>query len=252
MLKRLLGRFLRASGYLPFNTRKHYVRDGLATVHNTRFLADSSFQTAYSRGIEASRGVDPQFEWRVHVALWAARAALRVPGDFVECGVNAGFISSAILQHLDWNSIHRNYYLIDTFAGPVTTQFSADEIRKGRLDIANAALAAGAYVTSVESVRANFAEWPAAHVVQGSVPAILKEIDVQPVAFLHIDLNCAAPERAAFEHFWPRLSPGAMVLLDDYAYAGYECQAEAMEEAARLVGANILSLPTGQGLIIKG
>jgi hypothetical protein len=50
--------------------------------------------------VKASGGFDPLVEWRVHVALWVARAASRVSGDFVECGVNAGFTSSAILESL--------------------------------------------------------------------------------------------------------------------------------------------------------
>ena len=39
------------------------------------------------------------------------------PGDFVECGVNKGFLSSAIMEYLDWNSLDRGFYLLDTFAG---------------------------------------------------------------------------------------------------------------------------------------
>jgi hypothetical protein len=196
--------------------------------------------------------VDPQFEWRVHVALWAAAASLRVPGDFVECGVNAGFISSAIMQRLQWNSVGRRFYLIDTFAGPVFEQYSPQEIERGRLAAAKAAVHAGAYVTDLARVRSNFSEWPSAVVVQGSVPEILPSLDIGAVAFLHIDLNCAYPERAALEFFWEHLSPGALVLLDDYAYADYDAQMHAMDEAAQILGAEILSLPTGQGLIIKG
>ena len=71
------------------------------------------------------------------------------------------------------------------------------------------------------------------------------------VAFLHIDMNCALPERVAFEFFWDRLSPGAVVLFDDYAYYGHNCQREAIDAAARARGTEVLSLPTGQGLIVK-
>jgi O-methyltransferase len=69
--------------------------------------------------------------------------------------------------------------------------------------------------------------------------------------FLHLDMNCAYPERAALEYFWDRLSPGGMVLLDDYAYFGNRVQGEAIDQAARSLGAKVLSIPTGQGLIMK-
>jgi hypothetical protein len=234
-----------------YRLRNRYVQDGLSTVHTAQFQSDPEFRAAYNRGVQAGRGVDPQFEWRVHTALWAAQTALRVPGDFVECGVNAGFMSSAIMQRLKWNMVARRFYLIDTFAGPVLSQFSQDEVLKKRLAIAEDAIQAGAYVTDFERIRANFAEWPNALPVQGAVPDILPALGIEAVAFLHIDMNCALPERAALEFFWDRLSPGAVVLLDDYGYRGHECQREAIDEAARAKNARVLSLPTGQGLIIK-
>lgn len=92
------------------------------------FRHDRAFQEAYARGVKAGNGVDPRFEWRVHVAFWAAAASLRVPGDFVECGVNAGVMSSAIMHRLHWNSVGRRFHLIDTFAGPVLEQYSSNEI----------------------------------------------------------------------------------------------------------------------------
>ncbi|MBI5283445.1 MAG: class I SAM-dependent methyltransferase [Candidatus Solibacter usitatus] len=227
------------------------MQDGLFTVHNDHFRDDPAFRAAYKRGVLASMGVDPAFEWRVHVALWAASTAIQAPGDFVECGVNAGFISSAIMHHLRWESINRRFLLIDTFNGPVLQQFSDAEVEQGRLKLAEASLRSGAYVTDMVRVSRNFSEWPNAVVVPGEVPQVLSKLDVGAVAFLHIDMNCAFPERAAREHFWERISPRGIVLRDDYAYFGHEEQAEEMDKAAVALGTKILSLPTGQGLIVK-
>ncbi len=240
-------------GYAVFHprSREHYARDGLFTVHNQSFRSDPVFAQAYARGVQAGDGVDPQMEWRVHVALWAAGNALRVAGDFVECGVNAGFVSSAIMHRLDWERVAKRFYLVDTFSGPVAAQFSPKEVGLGRLRLVEDAISRGAYVTDLDRVRANFAEWTNVEVVQGVVPTVLPGLDIQKVAFLHLDMNCAFPERAALEHFWHLLSPGAIVLLDDYAYVGNEDLAQAIGEAAAGLGAEVLSLPTGQGLIIK-
>jgi hypothetical protein len=251
MLGSLIRKAFATAGYAVFRVRDRYLQDGLFTIHNARFRRDPAFREAYSRGLQASNGVDPAFEWRVHVALWAATASLHAPGAFVECGVNAGFISSAIMRHLRWNTLDRRFYLIDTFRGPILDQFSPEEIARGRLNIARDALAAGSYVTDLARVRANYAEWPNAVVVQGAIPEVLPALDTGVVAFLHIDMNCAFPERAALEFFWNRLSPGAIVLLDDYAYFGHDQQANAIDAAARALGAQVLCLPTGQGVIRK-
>lgn len=131
---------------------------------------------------------------------------------------------------LNWGNIAKRFYLIDTFAGPVLSQFSAEEIQLGRRKLAVDGMAAGAYETNLARVRANFAEWPNAVVVPGAVPDILPALNISSVAFLHIDMNCAYPESAALDYFWDCLSPGAF---------------------ARSLGFHVLSLPTGQGLIVK-
>jgi hypothetical protein len=117
--------------------------------------------------------------------------------------------------------------------------------------LAEASMARGSYVTDLERVRANFAEWHNAVIIQGVVPDILPTISITHVAFLHIDMNCAYPERAAFEFFWERLSPGGMVLLDDFAHRGYEQQAIEIAALASAKGVEVLSVPTGQGIIVK-
>ena len=253
MVRLWMRKLLAACGYVLFNTRsgRCYAHDGLLTKSNPHFLDDPAFQAAYARGVKAGDGVDPRMEWRVHAALWAAGRAVRVPGDFVECGVNAGFVSSAIMQRLCWARIEKRFYLIDTFRGPVLTQYSSAEIDQGRVRLAEETLAKGAYLTNLERVCANYAEWPNVEIVRGAVPDVLSTLSIQKVAFLHIDMNCAFPERAALEHFWNLLSPGAIVLLDDYVYFGNECLTTAIDSAAASLGTEVLALPTGQGLIIK-
>ena len=250
-LKRCFKRTLMHTGYQLLDIRKIYDFDGLLTVHNARFREDPRFQAAYKRALQASWGVDPRTEWRIHVGLWAASMALRAPGDFVECGVNAGFLSSAILNYLKWNSLDRNFYLVDTFEGPVLTQFSKEEIESGRLAVAQQALSQDAYVTDIERVRQNYMEWHRIEIVKGSVPEVLPAVDTNGIAFLHLDMNCAYPEAAALRYFWPSISNGGITLFDDYAYFGYEAEARAIDEIAAGLGAEILVLPTGQGMIMK-
>jgi len=242
---------LRALGYQLVNLKKGHSLDGVHTVHNAPFLEDARFRQAYERGVQASGGVDPGIEWRIHVGLWAARVASQIQGDFVECGVNAGFLSSAILQYLDWPQLGKKFYLVDTFEGPALEQFSEEELKSGRLQIALRAIDAGAYVTDVERVRQNYSEWDGIEIVKGRVPDVLPELKAQEVAFLHLDMNCAFPEVAALRFFWERVSSGGIVLFDDYAYSGHDAQMRALGEAAWALGTEALVLPTGQGLLIK-
>ena len=246
--------------HLPLVTRKpklnplsvvgHVVRglglpyeDGLMSRHNRDFLEDPDFVRAYARGIEASG--DLGWRWRVHIGLWAASTAVRQPGDFIECGVNRGFLSTAIMEYLDWNRLSKQFWLLDTFAGIDLSQLEGDELaaareRNERMDLADA-----------DSVRAWFSQWRNVNVIEGSVPATLPLVHADQIAFLHLDMNSSAPEVAALEYFWERLVPGAVVLFDDYGYRGYEAQRYALGALARRRDMPIASLPTGQGLLIR-
>lgn len=227
-----------------------YAESGMATLHNTGCLGTEKFQTAYRRGIKAAG--DYKIQWRAYVACWAASQAVRAgKGDFVECGVNRGFMSSAIMSYLDWNRLGRNFYLVDTFDGIREEILSDEEKAAGYIDKNRRALARGDYVKGVEGIRKNFAEWPQAHVVQGFVPEVLKDLPVASVAFVHLDMNNVTPEKAAAEYFWPLMIKGGVMLLDDYAFIGYGLSKKGMDDFAETVGVEILSLPTGQGILIK-
>ncbi len=229
-----------------------YAQDGLISVHSHAFMQDPVFIQAYGRGVKAIGGIDTyRWHWRIHIGLWAANVASQLEGDFVECGVNKGFLSSAIMEYLCWNSLDRDFYLLDTFTG-LDERFLSDRERKGGALRKNAEkLESGFYVRGVDGVRANFAQWPRARIVEGTIPETLEQVTARQIAYLHLDMNCAPPEVAALAHFWERLVGGAPVLLDDYAYLGYTPQKLAMDEFARARGVTVCSLPTGQGLIIK-
>jgi hypothetical protein len=225
--------------------------DGLYSEHAARYERSPRFQAAWEHALIANRGIDPGISWRTHIGLWAASAASRVEGDFVECGVNAGFLSSAVLAYLEWNTLGKRFFLVDTFDGPPIEQLSDAEVENGAYAKIVQSIVAGAYVTDLEAVRRNYAGWTGVEIVQGVVPDVLGAVAAERVAFLHLDMNCAYPEIEALRFFWPRVSRGGMVLLDDYARKDYEALGDAFDTTAAQLGAEVLSLPTGQGLIVK-
>ena len=230
--------------------RSIYNQDGLNSIHNHEFMLDTSFKKAYERGVQAA-GIDYNWHWRVHIGLWAARTAAKLSGDFVECGVNAGFMSSSIMYDLNWDKLNKTFYLLDTFKGLEPSQASSEEIEDGIIQKNDTLMDNGFYVSSSDKVRMNFAEWENIKIIEGTIPDTLNQVNAELVSFLHIDLNCALPEIASIKYFWDKLINGAVILLDDYAYNGYEHQKHSMDEFANEKGIPIVSLPTGQGLIIK-
>jgi hypothetical protein len=227
-----------------------YDQDGLKSIHNHEFMDDPVFQKAYQRGVRAA-GTDYRWHWRVHVGLWAASCSSKLDGDFVECGVNRGFLSSAIMEYLKWDTLGKHFYLLDTFKGLDERFVSKEEKEGGVIEKSKHLLDTGFYVSGIDSVKANFSEWKNVTLIEGAIPDTLPQIQAERIAYLHLDINCAPPEIAAIEFLWERLVPGAFILLDDYAYQGYRPQKIAMDGFARRKRLKVLSLPSGQGLLIK-
>jgi len=232
-----------------------YRNDGMTLARkNLAFMSDPKFLAAYGRGMSSGHHIgrpkgseaDIGIQFRTYIECWAASQCLRLQGDLVCCGVNTGIIPLAICEYCDINATDKTFWLFDTYEGIPTSQMTATEAKVHRADILT-----GFYSECFDLAQKNFAPFPRAKLVRGTVPETLSEVSIEKVAYLSIDMNIVYPEIEAIKHFWPKLTPGAMVILDDYAFKDHEEQHDAMDAFARSVGVAILTLPTGQGMIVK-
>jgi hypothetical protein len=246
-VKKIVHRSLAAAGYrLIWDPPPPdiYDEEGLrAAGKNLSFLSVPRFAAAYDLGYDGSRV--QHLRWRVAITCWAATHGAKLAGDFVECGVSRGLHSLAICSYLDFNKLNKSFWLFDTYRGIPEEQALSSETQ------ARIAREINLYPDCYEEAKRRFAPFPRVHLVQGKVPDTLASVEIDKVAYLSIDMNIAYPERRAIEYFWPKMSPGALVVLDDYAWRGHEAQKTSLDEFALSVGVEILTLPTGQGLMVK-
>jgi hypothetical protein len=223
---------------LPSNT---YNMLGLITDKNCDFMKNPQFLKGYAAAMRQQ--YKPSLGgWQVHVNQWAAFHAKQLEGDFVECGVNRGMYSMSNITYIDFKSLkERKYYLFDTFCG-LDQEFCTEEEYLVWKD---------QYPDCYEFVVDSFKEYPNVVIVKGPVPKTLSQVDIKKVAYLHIDMNCALPEAEALKYFWPKLERGGIVVLDDYGWPACINQKRAIDDFVSSVGVKVLSLPTGQGMIIK-
>jgi hypothetical protein len=239
-----MRKFLARIGYTAVRTRKlSYNQDGLIAMHNADFLRDPEFVRAYAAGQQTGSWRDAKIQWRMHTVFWAAAIGSHIEGDFVECGVNKGGSALAVIEHLGFERLGKTFWLYDTFDGIVDSQLTDAERSHG--------LKAGTYEPCYDQVVNTFSRFgETVKIVKGAIPDTLSQAP-EKVAYMHIDMNCAAPEIAAAEFFWPRLSPGAMIVLDDYGWGGHIEQKRAFDAFCAGKGVTVLTLPTGQGMICK-
>jgi hypothetical protein len=219
-----------------------YASDGLYTVRNADFMTEPEFVRATRIAKEATQHPF-HHTWRAHVSIWAASHALQLDGDFVECGVWKGLNARVLFEYLDLDAKGRKFYLIDTYKG-LDPRYISDAERKHGLSEDH-------YGDFYDAAAENLSRFKNAVIVRGAVPDILSSVTPERVAYLHIDMNNAVPEIAAAEYFWPRMVAGSIMLLDDYGFGTHIEQKRAFDKFAAEKGVAILSLPTGQGLIIR-
>ena len=232
---------------VPIDTMPAFAGDNLVSWHNPEFLADPAFERAVELGnARRSWFSIHDVRWRYHVILWAAWRATRLDGDFVECGVNRGGFSRAVVDYVDFGRLDKTFYLMDTFDGLVEAYITPQERAMG---VSREAFAK--YTECFDDVQEAFRPFPNVVLVRGPIPDTLAQVTPAKVSYLSIDMNVVIPEIAAAEHFWERLVSGAVIVLDDYGHGPHVEQKHAFDAFAAERGCQVLMLPTGQGLIFK-
>ena len=221
-----------------------YDTDGLTTVHNADFLRDPLFERSCGVGMATPhRWQNAHFEWRIYICCWAALQAKHLDADYIECGVNTGIYSRAVMEYIDFATMDARFYLLDTYEGIPVEDLGADERHLSTYN--------DVYYDCYAQVVETFAPFPNARVIKGRVPATLDQVDSDRIGYASIDMNNATPEIAAGEFLWPRLVSGGLVVLDDYGWLPHSTQTYQWDAFADRHGVRVLSLPTGQGLLIK-
>jgi len=215
-----------------------FTGDNLFTFgRNLGFFEDEKFVKAWRSTVETP--VEEAIVWRLHVVAWAAKSVIsrKIPGDFVECACYKGNTARIVSDYTDFaQQQDRTYYLYDLF------EHDASMIHHAMPEHSN---------TLYEKVKQKFADMPNVKVTQGKVPDVMHEVRPDKVAFMHIDLNNAPAEIGALEVLFDRLSPGGILILDDYGWLGYRAQKLAEDPWLAARGYHVLELPTGQGLVFK-
>jgi O-methyltransferase len=212
-----------------------FIADNLITFGHTHgFLTDPRFIAAVNS--EHPAHDELSIIWRTHTLCWAAESCLGVAGDYVECGCYRGYSMAVVLRYLA-GLPGRHCYLYDLF-NPTEGGGEGNRLAAHAPDL-------------FEQVQVRFSALDNVSVIRGKVPQVLSETTPPRIAFLHVDMNNSEAELGALEMLFDRISPGGMIVFDDYSRPGYRAQKDAADTFLRQRSLAVLELPTRQGLAIK-
>lgn len=150
----------------------------------------------------------------------------QIEGDIVECGVwKGGSIMAAALKLLELQSTHRDLWLYDTFSG-MSDPTSVDRDIHGcsaESQLANAdARTAVAAFSPLEEVKKSMEStgYPSKRIryVSGKVEDTLPSSIPEKIAVLRLDTDWYESTRHELIYLYPRLSPGGVLIIDDYGH----------------------------------
>jgi hypothetical protein len=141
-------------------------------------------------------------------------AASRIEGDLVECGC---FMGGAVFSAAEWaqrfGMADRRFLLYDTFCGfPEGTAPETD--LHGNL----VKMYPHPHYLAVARDLIARSSWPQDRFVfvEGDVALTLKETRPERIALLRLDTDVYASTRVELEELYPLLSPGGVLIIDDY------------------------------------
>lgn len=132
--------------------------------------------------------------------LCALKAVEKIPGDMAEVGVSTGGSAKMISNYAPTRTLH----LFDTFAG-LPKPHAVDSAR----------FKPGQYASDFEKVQ-KYLNGCNVRFYKGLFPDTAKDVPDVRFAFVHLDADLYEGTKAGLEWFYPRMSPGAILICHDF------------------------------------
>lgn len=165
---------------------------------------------------------------RIHALIQSVKYVVEheIPGDIVECGVWRGGSMMTVAKVLaNLQCYDRHLYLYDTFAGMVPPEEvdvmysgdrAADLLEKADINDRSSIWCR----VSLDEVKKNVYSMgynqENIHFIKGKVEDTIPQMAPEVISILRLDTDWYRSTLHELTHLFPRLSPGGVIIIDDY------------------------------------
>lgn len=196
--------------------------------------------TEYLERFGEREGMNTDRRWMLYQLM---RLVENVPGDTVECGVYYGAASYLMLEMNSRSKMRdRLHHIFDSFEGlSPPGAADGDHWHSGALSVGE------------QIVEKNLETYSGAFkCYRGWIPDRFPEIGNRAFSFVHVDVDLLQPTSDSIKFFYPRLSPGGILLCDDYGFTTCPGATSSCDEFLADKPEKMIALSAGGGFLIKG
>ncbi len=199
------------------------------------FLYDNNFIQYYKsfEGSENYHSFDRKYTLDQLMKLVAS-----LDGDMAECGAYKGASSFLICRRIA--GLGKKHHIFDSFEG-LSAPITEDGSYWKKRDL----------VSSEEIIRENLKEFDFVVYHKGWIPEKFNDVSDTRFCFVHLDIDLFQPTLDSLRFFYERMTPGGIILCDDYGFITCPGARKAMDSFFINMREEIVSLPTGQGFVMR-
>jgi len=164
-----------------------------------------------------------------------ATEAAKVDGDFCEIGCYRGYTTVFLNKHLNEIAPGKRYHAIDTFGGFVAKDVAHEKSARGKSSAHDTRALQKFTINSQCWFDRTMSHNGITRVKSHAMP--VQDFVAEPGArfcFVMIDVDLYLPTKVAVEKFWPLLSPGGVLVIDDcQEHHVYDGSRQALEEFSK-------------------
>lgn len=212
----------------------HFADNMFLFVRNNSMLRDDQFVKNWSQN--CLNPSDQTIIWRRYILAMAGYHCMHLEGDFVECGAYQGTGAKTVIDYLGGKEFKKLFWLYDVFEHDENMENHSMPDHGPHL---------------FDKVKERFVDYSNVRIFKGFLPEVLVNQSPNKISYLHIDLNQVTAEIETLNTLFDRVTPGGIIILDDYEMYFYRAQKYAEDNWFNSRGYKVFPLPTSQGLVIK-
>ena len=168
-----------------------------------------------------------------------AKDLTNVPGAIAEVGVYKGYTAKILTELFP----DRRFYLFDTFEGFEKSDFTLEKVKKHSSNFFDD--------TSLSLVQNYLGSSPNHRYCKGYFPSTTSMVEKgETFSLVHLDADLYAPIKSGLEYFYPKMSPGGMLIVHDYSSNAWPGVIQAVDEFLVDKPEGLIRIPDKSGTVV--